>query len=147
MSHQATKNTLGWKEWVSLPSLGIKRLKCKVDTGAKNSALHAFEVDEFQKDNETWVRFSIHIDDKDPSKTRSCEAKVMDVRSVSDSGGNITQRYFIETWIEIGDQRVKAPVSLTARDTMAFKMLLGRTAIRSFQYIVNPSKSYLQGKK
>ncbi|WP_373016984.1 ATP-dependent zinc protease [Thiomicrorhabdus sp.] len=138
---------VGWREWVSFPDLGIKRLKCKVDTGAKNSALHAFEVEPFQKKGELWVRFSIHIDEKDLTQVQVCEAKVEDFRSVSDSGGNITQRYFINTKIKIGEHSLKIPISLTSRDTMAFKMLLGRTALRKAGLIVNPNKSFLQGKK
>jgi len=138
---------VGWEEWVALPDIGIERLKCKVDTGAKNSALHAFEVDAFQKDEQNWVRFSIHTDEHDLSKVQVGEALIQDIRCVTDSGGNITERYFIETTLEIGDLRLSVPVSLTSRDTMAFKMLLGRTALRKAGLIVDPSQSFLQGKK
>ncbi|BCN92605.1 ribosomal protein S6 modification protein [Thiomicrorhabdus immobilis] len=138
---------VGWREWVKLPELGIKRLKCKVDTGAKNSALHTFDLSTFEHDGELWVRFSIHIDEHDLSKIQTCEAKVQDIRDVTDSGGNVTNRYFIETLIEIGEHKIMAPVSLTSRDTMAFKMLLGRTALRQAGLVVHPAKSYLQGKK
>lgn len=137
---------VGWKEWVALPELGIKKLKCKVDTGAKNSALHAFDVDEFYRDGETWVRFKLHMSMTDESKVKTCEAKVFDKRVVSDSGGNLTERYFIETKIHVGGKTVKAQVSLTRRDTMAFRMLLGRTALRKFGYLVDSREAYLQGK-
>ena len=140
-------NIVGWREWLAMPDIGIERLKCKVDTGAKTSALHAFEVDAFKKDDQDWVRFSIHIDEHDLSKVQSCEALIQDVRQVTDSGGNITERFFIETTIEIGDLSLKVPVSLTSRDTMAFNMLLGRSALRKAGLIVDPDKSYLQGKK
>ncbi|WP_040726289.1 ATP-dependent zinc protease [Thiomicrorhabdus sp. Kp2] len=139
--------TVGWCEWVRLPELGIERLECKVDTGAKNSALHAFEVDPFQKDGQEWVRFSIHIDDKDLTKIKTCEALVQDIRTVTDSGGNNTERFFIETALEIGDFKLQIPISLTSRDTMAFKMLLGRTALRKAGLIVDSAESYLQGIK
>ncbi len=138
---------VGWREWVALPELGIERLQCKVDTGAKNSALHAFEVDEFQRDGERWVRFYIHIDEDDLSKVQVCEAKVQDVRAVTDSSGNVSERYFIESDVQIGEQCFKIAISLTSRDTMAFKMLLGRTALREGHFVVAPHQSFLQGKK
>lgn len=138
---------VGWKEWVELPDLGIKHLRCKVDTGAKNSALHAFELTTFEKKAQQWVRFSIHIDESDLSKVKQCEAKVEDVRAVSDSGGNVTTRYFIETTLKIGGHKLLVPISLTSRDTMAFKMLLGRTALRKAKLIVDPAKSFIQGEK
>ena len=140
-------DVVGWREWVALPDLGITALKCKVDTGAKNSALHAFEVEEFKKDNQSWVRFYIHIDEDDLSKVQTCEALIQDTRAVTDSGGNVTERYFINTTLEIGNLKYVIPVSLTSRDTMAFKMLLGRTAMRKAGLLVNPKKSFLQGKK
>lgn len=136
---------VGWREWAALPELGIQRLKCKVDTGAKNSALHAFELEAFDRDGQEWVRFSIHIDEHDLSKIQTCEAPVQDRRNVTDSGGNVTHRYFIETLLEIGEHHFRIPISLTSRDTMAFKMLLGRTALRKGHFIVNPRESFLQG--
>ena len=140
-------NIVGWCEWLAMPDIGIQRLKCKVDTGAKTSALHAFEVDTFKKDNQDWVRFSIHVDEHDLSKVQVGEALIQDVRQVTDSGGNITERFFIETTIEIGDLKLKVPVSLTSRDTMAFNMLLGRSALRKAGLIVDPDKSFLLGTK
>lgn len=138
-------NIVGWKEIVSLPELGIAWLKCKVDTGAKNSAIHAFEVKEFTKDGQRWVRFKVHTDDSNPDVFHECEAPVQDVRKVTNSGGYATKRYFIETEIQIGDFTIRAPISLTSRDTMAFKMLLGRTALRKAGLLVDPSKEFLQG--
>ena len=140
-------NTVGWCEWVRLSKLGIERLECKVDTGARNSALHAFEVESFNKNGQEWVRFSIHIDDQDLTKINTCEALVQDIRTVTDSGGNSSDRFFIETELEIGDFKLQIPISLTSRDTMAFKMLLGRTALRKAGLIVDSAQSYLQGIK
>lgn len=140
-------HTVGWKEWVALPDIGIERLKCKVDTGAKTSALHAFEVESFTKDQQNWVRFSIHTDEHDLSKIQNCEALIQDIRCVTDSGGNVSERFFIETTLEIGKHHFKIPISLTSRDTMAFNMLLGRSALRKAGFLVNPKKSFLQGKK
>ena len=141
------KKRVGWREWISLPEIGIIAMQCKVDTGAKTSALHAFKVDSFERDEQLWVRFSVHLDENDLSKIQVCEAKVVDQRSVTDSGGNISQRFFIETLLGIGESHYPIQVSLTDRDTMKFNMLLGRTALRKGHFIVDPSKSYQQGKK
>lgn len=140
------KSMVGWKEYIALPDLGIDRLKCKVDTGAKNSALHAFEIEEFCRQGEKWIRFKLHMSKKDLNKIRTCEAKVFDKRTVSDSGGNLTERYFIRTTMKIGSKTIKAQLSLTSRDTMAFKMLLGRTALRKAEFVVDPAAEFLQGK-
>jgi hypothetical protein len=141
------KKLLGWREWISLPEIGIIAMQCKVDTGAKNSALHAFKVDSFERDGQLWVRFSVHLDETDLSKIQVCEAKVIDQRSVTDSSGNFSERFFIETLLEIGESHYRIQVSLTDRDTMKFNMLLGRTALRKGHFIVDPGKSYLQGRK
>ena len=140
-------DVVGWKEWVALPDIGIERLKCKVDTGAKTSALHAFDIEAFKKEGQDWVRFSIHTDEHDPSKIQTGEALVQDIRSVTDSSGNVSTRFFIDTTLEIGDQLLSIPISLTCRETMVFNMLLGRSALRKAELIVNPNKSFLQGKK
>lgn len=140
-------NVVGWKEWVALPDIGIKRLKCKVDTGAKTSALHAFEVESFKKQGQDWVRFSIHTDEHDLTEVETGEALIQDIRTVTDSSGNMSTRFFIETTLEIGDLRLSIPISLTNRDTMVFNMLLGRSALRKAKLLVNPNKSFLQGKK
>jgi len=139
--------TVGWREWIALPEIGIKALKCKVDTGAKNSALHAFEVHSFKREGELWIGFSIHTDERDNSIVQQCEAKVVATRQVTDSSGNSSERFFIETMLEIGHSRYPIQLSLTDRDTMKYNMLLGRTALRVGHFIVDPSHSYLQGKR
>lgn len=135
---------IGWREKVRLPDIGIQQMTCKVDTGAKNSAIHAFQVEPFEKEGEAWIRFFVHTTPDDPTFSQICEAKITDQREVTDSSGNRSLRYFIETTVEIGNQRLLVPVSLTTRDTMAYKMLLGRTAIRRAGFWVNPAKSFLQ---
>lgn len=147
MVNKMNNGMVGWREWVALPQIGIKALKCKVDTGAKTSALHAFKVEPFLQDGQEWVRFWVHIDERDLSQVQACEAQVVDKRAVTDSGGNVTERLFIQTQLEIGQHRFPIQLSLTARDTMRFNMLLGRTALRAGGFLVNPSKSFLQGKK
>lgn len=136
---------LGWREWVALPDLGIAALKCKVDTGARSSALHAFSVEEFYKEDILWVRFGIHPRQRDEDSVVWCEAEVSDVRQVTDSGGHSTERYFITTDLVIGNHRFPISMSLTNRDTMLFRMLLGREAMNG-RFLVNPSVSYRQGK-
>lgn len=138
-------NTVGWREWVTLPELGISQLACKVDTGAKNSAIHAFEVEPFEQAGEQWVRFLVHVDENDLSNIKECKAKVVDEREVTDSSGNTQSRFFIRTPLIIGSQTFEIDISLTARDTMKYKMLLGRTALRTGKFVVNPDLSFLQG--
>ena len=134
---------LGWREWVGFPDLGISQIKAKVDTGARTSCLHAFLVEPFERDGVPWVRFDIHPSQKNCSEVLSCAAPVLDKRIVRDSGGHEELRYVIETTISIGDRVHKVEVTLTDRDTMKFRFLLGRTAIRG-QYFVDSGRSYLQ---
>lgn len=138
--------TLGWREWVGLPDLGIDQLKAKVDTGARTSALHAFEVVPFSKGSEPWVRFSIHPIQGDTQSAVVCEARVVDQRSVKDSGGHAEMRYVIETCVVLGAQSMTVEMTLTNRDDMRFRALLGRTTLKG-RYLVDSGRSYLQGKK
>lgn len=137
---------LGWREWVSLPELGIDQLKAKIDTGARTSALHAFDVRLNDDTSKKTVMFSIHPKQGDSTTVVDCESTLIDEREVRDSGGHIEKRYVIESQILIGSQLIKAEVTLTNRDSMGFRMLIGRTAMRDL-YLVDPGKSYLMGKK
>lgn len=138
--------TLGWREWVSLPDLGIDRIKAKVDTGARTSALHAFDVELVDVAGQKHVRFKMHPEQRDLETVIKCQAPLLDEREVRDSGGHSEQRYVIQTNIVIGSSVHLVEVTLTNRDSMGFRMLIGRKAMEGV-YLVDPGKSYLIGKK
>lgn len=137
--------TVGWREWLSLPQLGIERIKAKVDTGARTSAIHAFEVDPYQKDGKTRVRFGLHPNQGDTDTVVWCDAEVIDERNVTDSGGHTEKRYVILTEVKLGNKTWPIEVTLTNRDNMLFRMLLGRTAMTAGNIVVNPALSFLAG--
>lgn len=139
------RTPLGWREWIELPELQIPRIKAKIDTGARTSALHAFHVEPFTREGKPWVRFAIHPLQGDTDQQVECEAAVKDRRVVRDSGGHEELRYVIDTEVKVGEDRFRAEMTLTDRDTMAFRVLLGRTALRA-RYVIHPGRSYLQGK-
>ena len=137
--------TLGWREWVSLPDLGLPHIKAKVDTGARTSAIHAFALNTYEQDGEERVEFRMHPNQKDVETVIVCDAAVIDKRVVTDSGGHKEERLVIETALRIGVHEWPIEATLTARDDMLFRMLIGRTAMKG-RAVVNPGRSYVVGK-
>ncbi len=143
MNENSGLSTIGWREWVALPGLGIPVIKAKVDTGARTSALHAFSVETYRAaDGQERVRFEIHPLQDDQETVICCDAPVKDRRVVRDSGGHETERVVIETPILLGGAEFNAEITLTDRDNMLFRMLLGRTAMNG-RFVVNPQRSFL----
>ncbi len=133
---------LGWREWIVLPMLGGALVKAKVDTGARSSSLHAFDVERFLKGGAPWVRFQIHPLQRNSRKSIEAQAAVLEHRYVRSSGGHTSYRPVIITPIELGGQRWDVELTLASRDAMGFRMLLGRQAIRT-RFVVDPGRSYL----
>ena len=142
----AIKQLCGWREWVELPSLGVGPIKAKVDTGARTSAIHADAIEEFHRGGDLWARFLVHPNQRSKRGATWCEAPVADQRTVRDSGGRTEERYVVKTDLRIGEQTWPIEITLTSRDSMGFRMLLGRTALRK-RLLVDPGRSYLVGKK
>lgn len=135
--------TIGWQEWGILPELNINPIHMKVDTGAKTSCLHAFKLEPFERDGQEWLRIFMHPE-QGSLREQVCEAPVYDKRDVTDSGGHTETRYVIRTRLQLGTFDEPIELTLTNRDTMKFRMLLGRQAMRG-NFVVDPQASHLLG--
>jgi hypothetical protein len=135
------RTTIGWREWVRLPDLGDHVVKAKVDTGARTSTLHAYDIAEIERDGERWVRFRFHPIQRDEETTAEAEAPVVDRRAVTASNGRSELRYVVATEVVIDGRRLPIELTLTRRDEMGFRMLLGRRALRG-RFVVDPKRSF-----
>lgn len=145
MSDRFKLPVIGWREWIALPELNVPLVECKVDTGARTSALHAFYLEPFEEKGIRRVRFGLHPVQGDTEQEIHCVADVFDERVVSDSGGHKETRFVIRTPVVLGNDTWPIEITLTNRDTMRFRMLLGRTAL-SDNFIVDPALSRQMGK-
>jgi hypothetical protein len=146
MASESNIRVIGWREWVSLPDLGIDRIKAKIDTGARTSALHAWDVKQFERDGVIWVRFKVHPLQRSTKSAIEVEAPVLEFRHVKSSTGHSTHRPVIRTALVLFGERRNIDLTLAARDQMGFRMLLGREALRR-KFLVDPSRSYLAGRR
>lgn len=136
---------IGWREWIALPDLGVEAIKVKVDTGARSSSLHAFDVETFERDGEEWVRFQVHPIQRNDDVIVKTEARILEYRSVRSSSGKASMRPVIITRVRWMEKSWPIELTLARRDKMGFRMLLGRQAIRG-TLLVDPGKSYFGGK-
>ena len=137
--------TIGWREWVQLPDLGVEEIKAKVDTGADNSSLHAFNIERFTRGDVPMVRFEVHPRQKRKRPSIQCEAEVVGEKKVKNPGGRREVRPIIKTTMVVAGKKIEAKVNLTTRDEMTFRMLLGRRTVRK-NFLVDPGRSYLGGR-
>ncbi len=134
---------IGWREWLDLPDLGVVKIKAKIDTGARSSALHAFHLESFQRDGKEIIRFQVHPYQRNSHYAIAAEAEVLEWRQVKSSGGHTQLRPVILTTVDLGGEQWQIDLTLTNRDVMGFRMLLGREAVRH-RFLVNPGKSFLR---
>ena len=144
-STKTSLSVIGWRERLALPELGISEIKAKIDTGARSSALHAFELQIFTVDGKQMVRFKVHPYQRDTKRTVIAEAELLEYRTVRSSTGHAQPRPVIQTVVELGDKKWPIELTLTNRDEMGFRMLLGRQAVRR-RWLVDPGKSFMQSR-
>jgi hypothetical protein len=133
---------VGWREWVALPDLGIDRIKAKIDTGARSSSLHAYDMKRFRRRGASMIRFKVHPIQREFRTVVEAEAELVDLRKVRSSSGVQTLRPVIATHLEMGDRTWSIEITLVRRDAMGFRMLLGRQALRGHA-LVDPGRSFL----
>lgn len=135
---------IGWREWVALPDLGVEAIKAKIDTGARSSSLHAFDLERFDLNDEPHVRFSIHPTQRRARPVIPVQAPLLREKLVRNPGGREEIRPVIRTTVAWNGQHWHVELNLTRRDEMGFRMLLGRQAVRR-RFLVDPGRSYLGG--
>ena len=146
MKKKQERTVVGWREWVSFPELGVDRIKAKIDTGAKTSAIHAYRPKLVKINEQEFVEFYVHPLQRHREPEIQCRAPLVDSRMVTSSNGQSQQRFVIRTTMVIGGQSRAIELTLTDRDEMSFRLLIGREALRG-RFIVDPGKSYCIGRK
>ncbi len=141
--NQRTSSVIGWREIIALPQLGIERIKAKIDTGARSSVLHAFHIHQGTRHGKQIVRFQVHPQQRNSKITVTTEAQLLEYREVRNSGGIASLRPVILTEVQLGRHRWQIELTLTNRDVMGFRMLLGRQAVRG-KFLVDPDTSFIQ---
>ncbi len=136
--------TIGWREWVDLPDLGIHSIKAKVDTGARSSALHAKNVSVFDRDGVKWVKFTVYPQQRARTPRITTAAPLLEYRNVRDSGGRVTKRPVIRINVILGGHTWPIELTLVNRSAMGFRMLLGRQAVRR-RCLIDAGGSFLAG--
>jgi ribosomal protein S6--L-glutamate ligase len=140
------KIIVGSEEWCAFHTLGIPAINARVDSGAKTSSIHAFNIQVFKRDGHPWVSFEVHPLQQNRKTTVRCEAMIIDRRNVKSSSGESEKRYVIRVPLSIGDHEWDAELTLTNRDSMGYRMLLGREAMQH-RMLVDPASSFLLGDK
>ena len=136
---------IGACEWVALPDLGIGPLRARVDTGARSCALHATDQERFEREGKEWVRFVVHLGFDGTRRQQQCAAPLVGLRRVKNTSGEIEERFTIHTPILIGSHQWSVDITLTNRERMRYRMLLGRQAMKHHA-VVYPAHTFLQGK-
>jgi hypothetical protein len=143
--HQGRKIAIGWQEWCALPQLNLGAIKAKIDTGAKTSAIQAFDIKTFNCKDGLHVRFALHPLQAHENLARECSAKVVDQRWIMSSNGHKEHRYVIQTLIIMAGETWEIELTLSDRDPLKFRLLLGRTALKG-RVIIDPSKKFCLGR-
>lgn len=133
---------IGWREWVALPELGVKEIKAKVDSGAKTSSLHAFDMEFYRRGDAEFVKFYVHPQQRNNKKEIACKARIQEYRKVKSSNGATQLRPVILTPVTLMGETWEIEITLTNRDEMGFRMLLGRQSLRK-RFLIDSGKSFL----
>lgn len=144
-SRKKSPQTIGWREWIELPEFSPKSMKVKIDTGAQTSALHAFRLRVTENGTGTYATFELHPLQRSSKASAKVRAEVIGFRKVRSSNGKVERRPVIATTAKVGTTTWPIQITLTRRDQMGFRMLLGRSALRR-RFVVDPSRSYIAGR-
>lgn len=136
---------VGWREWVTLPDIAVPWIKAKLDTGARSSAIHAFDLVESHRDGQLWVQYAVHPWQGSDADPVTVESPVIDHREVRSSSGHSEERLVVPTRVTLAGRTITVQMTLSRRDEMGFRMLLGREALRQ-GFWIDPSRSYTAGR-